>query len=262
MREIKKLKFRNDLFEHMRSMNPDIMILMNTQSDIFYAYSPTTRSFYSGRLYDRALPSTSNLEESINSQMFDYNAEKLRLKIISRSEVDIDYHDSRHEGFSYFKALCNLTDITISKNDVVVGRSNFAYPKPKRYLRRVIENSIINDLKGGEIGVSTISIRLEHTFVGGTYFSTLSYSYADTPRRSAEQNSKHLSDICNMFADFMDAIEIELIDPDDFMIEHSSINENDVDDTILNLPPNRHPNPSQKLAKLLSESDFPGDWRT
>lgn len=261
-REIKKMQFRANMIEHMRSLNSDVIVLVNSQSDIFYAYSPSSRSFYSGRLYDNGLPSTIFLENEILSNRFDAEAEKIKSGLSSPKRVDLDYHDHRNDGFSYFEELCHPEEITVIKNGKLVGRSHYAYPKPNGYLRRVIINSIINDLRGHEDGFSTISIVLCHTFCGGSHCSTLNYNYADTPRRSQDQSIQYLSTVVSLFVDFLDAIEIELLNPVDLVIECGKIGKKDIDDTLLDLPANRHPNPSRRRDDLLQESDLPGPWRT
>jgi hypothetical protein len=243
----KKLEFRQSLISKMKFMNPSMVMMANSQSDVFFGYDPKEKYFVSGMFYDSLLGDLFEIEEKVDDPDFSSHAQYF-LENMSEEISDSDkcsvagrhLYNNVYPQDGYCISENPPGEIRVKKNGKVIARSSPFSPKCKGYFKEALYRNVVEDT-GGK-GVSNIQVTFGLCNGGQLDIAKTFYVYEDHPRRKSVTNIEHYITVCSLFTPFLEAIEEDLltenINSEDYLYYLSNGYDEDADDTLLGLPAN------------------------
>ncbi|WP_171093207.1 MULTISPECIES: hypothetical protein [unclassified Ruegeria] len=242
-----KLEFRQSLLNKMNFLNPKMVLMMNTQSDVFFGYDRQAEYFVCGQFYDSLLGDLLDLEQNLSNSDFELDARNFFERMHKISDYDIKELVSKfnYRGAMRADGYCISTyyppaEIRILKNDNVIARSGPFSPKHKGYFKETLYQNVVEDIGG--TGVSAIEVSFGIWNGGEIEFVKTFYVYVDHPRAKVGTDIEYYAKVCSLFTPLLDEIEQDMLSKDinsaGFLDCLSEGIDEDVDDTLLGLPAN------------------------
>lgn len=245
----KKHEFRRNLLNKMNFLKPNMVLMTNSQSDVFFGYDSQSEEFSYGKFYDALLGDLFDLEQKLENIDFEDHVRSfvsgMQLKDAKR---DIErlvaelFYSSRavHEDGYFVSSEHPPIEIRLMKNDKVIARSNPFSPKHKGYFKEALYQNVVEDTGG--TGVSTVAVSFGLWNGGETVVMKTFYVYEDHPRAKVGPDIEHYVKVCSLFIPLLEEIEQDILSKNinyaDYLCAGMKGMDDEVDDTLLGLPPN------------------------
>lgn len=244
----KKLELRQSLFNKMNFLNPTMVLMMNTQSDVFFGYDSQDQYFVCGQFYDSLIGDLFDLEQKLGDSDFELHAQYFLEDMQSEiPDYDIEnligyffYNGARRDDGYCINTRHPPTEIRIKKNGKVIARSGPYSPKHKGYFKEALYRNVVEDIGG--TGTSTIEVSFGIWNGGEIVVIKTFYVYEDQPRSKVGPDIEHYTKVCSLFTPLLEEIEQDLLSKNindaEYLHHLPEGCDQDVDDTLLGLPAN------------------------
>ena len=161
----KKREFRKSLINKMSFLNPNMVLMINSQSDVFFGYDSHSEEVSYGKFYDALLGDLFDLKQRLENSDFEVHVKYFMSGMqLENAEHDIKklvsdfFYRSRavHEDGYFIGSEHPPIEIRMMKNDKVIARSNPFSPKHKGYFKEALYQNVVEDTGG--TGVSTVAV--------------------------------------------------------------------------------------------------------
>jgi hypothetical protein len=245
----KKHEVRQNLLNKMNFLNPKMVLMKNSQSDVFFGYDSQSEEFSYGKFYDALLGDLFDLEQNLEDTDFEDHVRSFMSGMqLENVERDIEklvaglFYTSRavQEGGYFISSEHPPIEIRIMKNDKVIARSGPFSPKHKGYFKEALYQNVVEDTAG--TGGSKVVVSLGLWNGGETVVMKTFYVYEDQPRATVGPDIEHYVKVCSLFTPLLEKIEQDILSKNinyaDYL--HAGMNgmDDEVDDTLLGLPAN------------------------
>lgn len=242
----KKLAFRQNFINKMNFLNPKMVLMVNSQSDIFFGYDREREHFIRGMFYDSLLGDLFELEQKEQSVYFEDHLKYFMENMDHDSQELVAryfYYDrggvQREDGYCYSSSFAP-TEIRLKKNGNIIARSRPLSPKHKGYFNESLYRDVVEDT-GGK-GVSKLSVSIAFWNGGQEEVMETFYVFEDQPRVSVGQNVDHYTKVCSLFTPLICEVEEDIlcknINYGEYLYDGMVGTEEQTDDTLLGLPAN------------------------
>lgn len=245
----KKREFRQNLLNKMNFLNPKMVLMMNSQSDVFFGYSSQSEEFFYGKFYDSLLGDLFDLEQKLGNTDFEVHVRSFMSGMqLGNAKRDIEklvaelFYTNRaiHENGYFISSMYPPIEIRIMKNDKVIARSGSFSPKHKGYFKEVLYQNVVEDTAG--TGVSTVVVSFGLWNGGETVVMKTFFVYEDQPRATVGPDIEHYVKVCLLFTPLLEEIEQDILSKNinyaDYLSAGMNGMDDEVDDTLLGLPAN------------------------
>lgn len=246
----RKAKFRENAIGKMLFLYPDMKFAVSAHSKEFSGYSATNDKYICGEFADDFLPDLTELRDSIEDPNFEEQVSKFIKEIRDYrmpTPIMVDGEQKDYSKFYFDRFLksekakigysvrsmpTRAYEIKLYKNSEIVARTGKFSPKQIGYLAEKVYKNVVQDLKG--TGVSMFTIEIGEYTVGYASSSTINYVYTDYPRKEESQSRDHYLKICSQFIEFLNCLELHVLDkPEGESIFHPD--EEDINDRLIGL---------------------------